>query len=152
LLQGGFAPPTVPEMARRLALDAEQLARFLHRKSRGGDVMRVAEDRYYPKSTLAVLAANAALVARGAPRGLFTAARYRDAIGTGRHLAIVILEFFDTLGVTQRIGDLRRMHKNSAPILGKAKPALPPQSAAPPDTVRRPPPATRHRPLREQAR
>jgi hypothetical protein len=91
LQQGGFAPPTVAEMARHLALDASLLADFLHRKSRSGELLRVAEDRYYPKATLAVLAANAALVARGAPRGLFTAARYREAVGIGRNVAIIIL-------------------------------------------------------------
>jgi selenocysteine-specific elongation factor len=152
LQQSGFTPPTVAEMARQLALDASLLADFLHRKSRRGELLRVAEDRYYPKATLATLAANAALVARGAPRGLFTAAQYRDAIGIGRNLAIIILEYFDTLGVTQRIGDLRRMHKNFTPILGKAKPALPPRPPAPRNGAMRPPPGKRPRQLRAQAR
>ena len=88
--------------------------------------MRVAEDLFYPKATLAVLAANAALVARGASKGLFSAAQYRDATGIGRTRAILILEFFDTLGITQRIGDARKMHKNFVPILGPAKPVLAP--------------------------
>jgi selenocysteine-specific elongation factor len=87
-------------------------------------VMRVAEDLFYPKATLATLAANAALVARSASRGLFSAAQYRDATGIGRTRVIKILEFFDTLGITQRIGDTRKMHKNFVPILGAAKPAL----------------------------
>ncbi|MGP1678206.1 MAG: SelB domain-containing protein [Burkholderiales bacterium] len=74
--------------------------------------------------------ANAALVARSASKGLFSAAQYRDANGIGRTRAIKILEFFDTLGITQRIGDLRKMHKNFVPILGAAKPALAPAPAA----------------------
>jgi selenocysteine-specific elongation factor len=86
--------------------------------------MRVADDLFYPKATLATLAANAALVARSASRGLFSAAQYRDATGIGRTRVIKILEFFDTLGITQRIGDTRKMHKNFVPILGAAKPAL----------------------------
>ena len=55
---------------------------------------------------------------------MFSAAQYRDATGLGRTRAITILEFFDTLGITQRIGDTRKMHKNFVPILGAAKPAL----------------------------
>ena len=124
LLQGRFAAPTIADLARGLDLDEAKLRDFLHRKSKTGDVMRVADDLFYPKATLATLAANAALVARGASRGLFSAAQYRDATGIGRTRAIKILEFFDTLGITQRIGDTRKMHKNFVPILGAAKPAL----------------------------
>jgi selenocysteine-specific elongation factor len=124
LLQGRFAAPTIAELARGLGLNEANLRDFLHRKSRTGEVMRVAEDLFYPKATLATLAANAALVARSASRGLFSAAQYRDATGIGRTRAIKILEFFDTLGITQRIGDTRKMHKNFVPILGAAKPAL----------------------------
>ncbi len=124
LLQGRFAAPTIAELARGLGLNEANLRDFLHRKSRTGEVMRVAEDLFYSKATLATLAANAALVARSASKGLFSAAQYRDATGIGRTRAIKILEFFDTLGITQRIGDTRKMHKNFVPMLGPAKPAL----------------------------
>jgi len=126
LLQGRFCPPTAAELAHSLCVDAKDLTDFLHRKSRSGELMRVTEDRFYPKATLAILAANAALVARSASRGLFTAAQYRDVTGIGRTLAIRILEFLDTLGITQRIGDARKMHKNFVPILGPAKPDIAP--------------------------
>ena len=123
LLQGRFAAPTIAALARSLELNEANLRDFLHRKSKTGEVMRVAEDLFYPKATLATLAANAALVARSASKGLFSAAQYRDATGIGRTRAIKILEFFDTLGITQRIGDTRKMHKNFVPLLGAAKPA-----------------------------
>ena len=41
-----------------------------------------------------------------------TAAAFRDRIGTGRKLAIIILEFFDRTGVTIRRGDLRKIDPN----------------------------------------
>jgi len=124
LLAGGYAVPTIAELARGLGLKEANLKDFLYRKSKTGDVMRVAEDLFYPKATLAILAANAALVARSASKGLFSAAQYRDATGIGRTRVIKILEFFDTLGITQRIGDTRKMYKNFVPLLGAAKPAL----------------------------
>jgi selenocysteine-specific elongation factor len=130
LLAGRYTVPTIAELARGLGLNAANLRDFLHRKSRTGEVMRVAEDLFYPKATLAALAANAALVARSASKGLFSAAQYRDATGIGRTRCIKILEFFDRLGITQRIGDTRKMHKNFVPILGPAKPALPAAAAA----------------------
>lgn len=137
LLEGGFSPPTVGELSRSLRLDEAKLKNFLHRKSRAGELMRVTEDRFYPKATLATLAATAALVARSASKGMFTAAQYRDATGIGRTLAIKILEFLDTLGITQRIGDARKMHKNFVPILGPAKPAQAPRAQEEP-TSRKP--------------
>jgi selenocysteine-specific elongation factor len=124
LLAGRYVAPTIAGLARSLELDEARLRDFLHRKSKTGEVMRVAEDLFYPKATLATLAANAALVARSASKGLFSAAQYRDATGIGRTRVIKILEFFDTLGITQRIGDARKMHKNFVPLLGAAKPAL----------------------------
>jgi hypothetical protein len=54
---------------------------------------------------------------------MFTAAQYRDATGVGRGLAIEILESLDTLAITQRVGDARKLRKDFAPILGAAEPA-----------------------------
>jgi len=124
LLEAGYVVPVVPELAKRLAVDERVLRDFLHRKARSGAVFQVSPQRFYPKATLAVLAANAALVARSASRGLFSTAQYREANGINRAVAIEILECLDTLGITQRIGNLRKMARNFVPILGAAKPRL----------------------------
>jgi selenocysteine-specific elongation factor len=129
LQRAGFAPPPVAELAAALQLKEAALKDFLHRKSRGGEVLRVPPDRFYPRATLATLAATAQALARSNPNG-FTAAQYRDATGIGRGLAIEVLEFLDTLGVTQRVGDARRMRKDFVPILGAAEPARAPAKAA----------------------
>jgi selenocysteine-specific elongation factor len=138
LIKGGFAPPPVAELAAALKLKEATLKDFLHRKSRGGEVMRVPPDRFYPRATLATLAATAQAVARASPGGSFTAAQYRDATGIGRGLAIEILEFLDTLGITQRLGDARKLRKDFVPILGPAEPERTPQR---PTTDRTPAPS-----------
>jgi selenocysteine-specific elongation factor len=135
LQAAGFAPSPVAELAAALKLKETTLKDFLHRKSRTGDVMRVPPDRFYPRATLATLAATAHALARANPNG-FTAAQYRDATGVGRSLAIEILEFLDTLAITQRIGDTRKARKDFVPILGAAdpaasKPVAPAKAAAP---------------------
>jgi selenocysteine-specific elongation factor len=129
LQSAGFAPPPVAELAAALKLKEAALKDFLHRKSRSGEVMRVPPARFYPRATLATLAATAHALARANPNG-FTAAQFRDATGTGRGLAIEILEFLDTLAITQRIGDARKARKDFAPILGAAEPARAPVKAA----------------------
>ena len=131
LQSGGAAPPTVAELAVALKLKDTALKDFLHRKSRGGDPLRVTPDRFYPRATVAALAATAAAVAKGSPNGMFTAAQYRDATGVGRGLAIQILEFLDGIAITQRVGDARKMRKDPAAILGAAAPFKPSPSAAP---------------------
>jgi selenocysteine-specific elongation factor len=129
LQAAGFAPPPIPELAAALKLKEATLKDFLHRKSRTGDVMRVPPDRFYPRATLATFAATAHALARANPNG-FTAAQYRDATGVGRSLAIEILEFLDTLAITQRVGDARKLRKDFVPILGPAEPASAPAKAA----------------------
>ncbi len=129
LQAAGFAPPPVPELAAALKLKEAALKDFLHRKSRTGEVLRVPPDRFYPRATLATLAATAHALARTSPGGTFTAAQYRDATGIGRGLAIEILEALDTLAITQRIGDQRKARKDFVPILGAAEPAKAPAKA-----------------------
>jgi hypothetical protein len=120
----------VAELAAVLKLKEAALKDFLHRKTRSGEVMRVPPARFYPRATLAVLAATAHALARANPNG-FTAAQYRDATGVGRTLAIEILEFLDTLAITQRIGDARKARKDFVPILGAAEPAPRPAQKPP---------------------
>lgn len=131
LRAAGLSAPPVPELAAALKLKESTLKDFLHRKSRTGEIVRVPPDRFYPRATLATLAATAHALARSTPAGTFTAAQYRDATGLGRGLAIEILEALDTLGITQRIGDARKARKDFVPILGAAEPARAPAKAAP---------------------
>ena len=129
----GFNAPPVRELALQVKLKEAIVKDFLHRKAKTGEVMKVTTDRFYTRPTLATLAAIAQATAQAQPNGQFTAAQYRDATGVGRSLAIEILEFLDTLGITQRIGDARKMRKDFVPILGAASapPRPPAKSAAP---------------------
>jgi selenocysteine-specific elongation factor len=127
-----FNVPPIKDLAAQLKIKEPMLKDFLYRKAKTGEVMRVTADRFYTKSTLATLAAVAQATAQSQPTGQFTAAQYRDFAGVGRSLAIEILEFLDTLGITQRIGDARKMRKDFVPILGAATaPPPPPKASAP---------------------
>jgi selenocysteine-specific elongation factor len=116
----GFNVPVLRELAAQAGLKEALVKDFLHRKSRTNEVIRVTPERFYPKGTLAQLAAIAQATAASAPGNQFTAAQFRDQTGIGRGLAIEILECLDRLGITQRIGDSRKMRRDFAPILGPA--------------------------------
>jgi selenocysteine-specific elongation factor len=126
----GFSAPPLRELALQVKLKEGIVKDFLHRKAKSGEVHKVTADRFYTRSTLATLAGIAQATAQGQPNGQFTAAQYRDATGVGRSLAIEILEFLDTLGITQRLGDTRKMRKDFVPILGAAGPVPPPPAKA----------------------
>ncbi|MCX7137455.1 MAG: selenocysteine-specific translation elongation factor [Proteobacteria bacterium] len=127
----GFNVPPLRELAPAANLKEAILKDFLHRKARTSEVIRVTPERFYPRATLAQLAAVAQVVTQTVPGGQFTASQYRDATGVGRGLAIEILECLDRLGITQRSGDARKMRKDFVPILGAAT-APPPPAAKPP--------------------
>ena len=131
----GFAAPQIKDLALQLKLKEPIVKDFLYRKAKAGsggnEIYRVTPDRFYTKATVAKLAATAQATAQAQPNGIFTAAQYRDWTGVGRGLAIEILEFMDTLGVTQRIGDTRKMRKDFVPILGPAEIPTKPLLAAP---------------------
>jgi selenocysteine-specific elongation factor len=120
LSAAGFAPPPAAELAQTLGLDPRPLLDFLHRKAKTGELYRVADDRFYPRRSVAQLAAIAQRLAQSHPNGQFTAAEYRDATHLGRTLAIKVLEFFDGAGVTQRVGDARRFRKDYVAVFGAA--------------------------------
>jgi selenocysteine-specific elongation factor len=128
LAEAGIAAPLLADLAAALGEKPSVMRDFLHRKSRTGEVMRVTPERFCLRETLACLAATAADVARASGDGFFVAAQFRDAIGTGRGLAIHYLEFFDRLGITQRFGDRRRVGKDFATQLGAARPLPAPKT------------------------
>ena len=139
----GFNVPPLRELAPASNIKEAILKDFLHRKARTSEVIRVTPERFYPRATLAQLAAVAQAVTLSVPGGQFTAAQFRDASGVGRGLAIEILECLDRLGITQRIGDTRKMRKDFVPILGAA--TAPPPPAPKPQAATKPAPQPQRR-------
>ena len=101
--------PTVQDLVKALAVNELLLEDMLRRKRFEGEIYMVTPKRCFLRASIARLAEVAAHVAATEPKAGFSAAQYRDAIQTGRTLAIQILEFFDRMGLTRRIGDRRKM-------------------------------------------
>ena len=113
-----FKPEPAETLAVTAGLKKAIVEEFLHRKAKSGEVFRVSSNRFYPRETFARLAAIAQSVSQTSTDQLFTAAQYRDQVGVNRMLSIEILESLDRLGITQRIGDKRKIRKDFATILG----------------------------------
>ena len=111
-----FQPPRVRDFSQALGAGEDEVRELLRRLTRMRKLVEVAHDHFYMRATVAELAATAQWVANRSPDGKITAAVFRDCIGTGRKLAIQILEFLDRTGVTVREGDLRRIRKDRLAI------------------------------------
>ena len=103
LEQHAFHPPRVRDLSQVLHTDENTMRQLLIRVARIGKVYPVAHDHYFTQRTVMRLAQIACDTA--AEHGSVNAADFRDRIGTGRKLAIQILEFFDHIGFTRRAGD-----------------------------------------------
>jgi selenocysteine-specific elongation factor len=114
------ALPRARELAQAARVDLRRLTELLYRRRAAGTVHRVGTDRFCLRTTLAGLASTAAGLASDSADGSFTVAQYRDAIGTGRGLAIEILECLDSVGATLRVGEARRMRDEHVKLLGEA--------------------------------
>ncbi|QOR40583.1 selenocysteine-specific translation elongation factor [Billgrantia diversa] len=104
-----FQPPRVRDLAIAADLDEALIRSALTACARLGRLYQVRRDHFYLAETVTEMAA--ILQALEQQHGRIRAAAFRDRIGTGRKLAIHILEFFDRVGYTRRIGDEREIRQ-----------------------------------------
>lgn len=103
IMAAPYGPPRVRDLARETGITESDARALLKKVARVGQVTLVAHDHFFRTVDVALLADIAADIAR--VDGVVRAAPFRDRIGGGRKVAIQILEFFDRVGYTRRIGD-----------------------------------------------
>lgn len=103
---GGFDPPWVRTLAADLGLAEDDVRAPLRRAATRGELFQVVPDLFYAPTRIAELAAIVAQLSQAS--GTVDAAAFRDAIGLGRKRSIQILEFFNRVGYTRRVGDQHR--------------------------------------------
>ena len=114
LIEGGLRPPVVIDIAQAIGNEPRKVESLLVRAGRHGLVVRIAKNRFYPPETLRQLGEIAEKVALDAENGMVTAATFRDASEIGRNLAIEVLEFFDKMKFTRRVGDAHEVIRPAA--------------------------------------
>jgi selenocysteine-specific elongation factor len=105
LERSALRPPTVAELAAATGIETRKVEAALSRVSRQGLVVRVSKNRFFLPSPLKNLESIAEDMARSG--GTITAAAFRDRSGIGRNLSIEVLEYFDRIKFTRRVGDAR---------------------------------------------
>ena len=112
------SPPSLRQASEQLKIDEPELGALLKRATNAGLVLPVTRTRYVPLGAVRALAVHAESLAGVSEEGRFTAAEYKNHAGIGRNFAIELLEFFDRSGLTERLGDRRRIRRSAAEAFG----------------------------------
>jgi selenocysteine-specific elongation factor len=109
-------PMTMHDIARTEKLDVKAVSRVLERAARTGLVVRIIPGRFLHRAAILDLAAKAEALAASSVEQLFEVAAFRDCSALGRGISIEVLEYFDRIGFTHRVGDQRRIARSKAEV------------------------------------
>ncbi|MDD1013721.1 selenocysteine-specific translation elongation factor [Pseudomonas rubra] len=112
LEEGTFDPPWVRDLARAVSADEAGVRLLLRKLGRLGQVHQVVRDLFYPEATIRQMAAMLLQLASDDP--VVQVAAFRDVLGIGRKRSVQVLEYFDRIGLTRRIGDRRQVRADNA--------------------------------------
>ncbi|MFJ4391645.1 selenocysteine-specific translation elongation factor [Pseudomonas soli] len=112
LLAGEFDPPWVRTLAGEEGCEEADVRLLLRKLARLGVVHQVVRDLFYPETTLRRMAE--LLLRQAATSPIVQVAAFRDGLAIGRKRSVQILEYFDRIGLTRRVGDLRQVRADSA--------------------------------------
>ena len=98
-------PPSLHELAASAQMEPKKLESLLVRVSRLGFLVRIAPNRFFRPRSLRRLGEMAASLSTRSPDHRILAAEFRDSSGIGRNVAIEVLEYFDRVRLTRRVGD-----------------------------------------------
>ncbi|MBX6396154.1 MAG: SelB C-terminal domain-containing protein, partial [Alicyclobacillaceae bacterium] len=102
-----FDPPSIDHLAQSSGASPERVESLLRWARERGDVDEVAAGLFLTREALNRAAALAA--EKYQTEGPFTVAQFRDWLGVSRKFALAILEYFDRMKWTRRVGDVRHV-------------------------------------------
>lgn len=113
----GLRPPTVRELAATVGEDFKKLESLLVRAGRHGLVIRLSENRFITPAALRRLGEIAEDTAKSSASGLVTITTFRDRSAIGRNFSVEVLEFFDRIKFTRRVGEARQILRPASAVL-----------------------------------
>ena len=118
--ENALRPPALHELAAAVGEDPKKIESFLVRTARLGLVVRLTTNRFVRPAALRRLGTIAEEVAAASQDRRVTAAAFRDRSAIGRNMTIEVLEYFDRVHFTRRVGDARELMRPAAAIFGDA--------------------------------
>lgn len=105
LKESGFLPPSWAELGKNIGLAETNGTELLQYLLRTGELVKVTEELYFQKDILQEAIKKVADYLRD--RGEITVGELRDLLQTSRKYALPLLEYFDRVKLTKRVGDKR---------------------------------------------
>ena len=110
------SPLSLHQAAQAMGVDIKILETSLKNAVRLGRMVSVTSNRYLPIPYVSRLGFAAEALAGRKVDGFFSVAEYCEQTQTGRNFAIDLLEYFDRVGFTQRVGNRRRIRRLAATL------------------------------------
>ena len=107
LRAGASRPPSLSEISYAIGDGVKRIEVTLGRAAQCSRAIRVSRKHYFLPAPVLALAEIMQALAAQSPDGRVTAADFRDESGIGRNLSIEVLEFFDQVKFTRRLGNVR---------------------------------------------
>ena len=107
LQKGGFQPPMKEELSQSLKLDQKHLSDILKLLVKEGTLVRISDSMYLTSSFYNKIIEKLKDFFSKKPE--MTVAEFRDILSTTRKYALPILEYLDSIKVTLRVGDIRKL-------------------------------------------
>ncbi len=104
--QNPVSPPSLGELSDKLGMSRQAISELLEVAGRDGAIVRVSPDLYFSREALDDI--EGMLISAASGDGI-TVSDFRKLIGTSRKYALPLLEYFDRMRVTVRVGDLRKL-------------------------------------------
>jgi selenocysteine-specific elongation factor len=98
-----FDPPRVRDLVGMTGIEEGQVRQVLTSAARLGRVYHVRRDHFFLARSVSEMADMIQQLEQ--TQGAAHVASFRDQLGIGRKLAVMILEFFDRIGYTRRVRD-----------------------------------------------
>jgi len=104
LREGRFAPPGADEIARKIG-NSGAFNRVFRALQDEGEVVEVGSAIFFHRDVLEEI--KRTVVDEIKRHGNISVATLRDSLGTSRKYAVTVLEYFDSIKLTRRLGDAR---------------------------------------------
>lgn len=105
LLENKYSTPNEDEMCKTLGHNITDIRRVLGALQGLGDIVRLEGNIYFHKETLG--SAKKMLFEFRKNSDEISVSQFREALGTTRKYAMALLGYFDEIGLTERIGEVR---------------------------------------------
>lgn len=109
LAERGAEPPMLKELCDTLLLSEKLVLEHLNLLAREGRAVKIKSDIFYATEPIRVI--SQALVGHLRSKGEITPPEFRELTGLSRKFMIPLLEYFDSIKTTMRVGDKRVLRR-----------------------------------------